>query len=901
MFRLVVLTLSDTGYQLLFTHHHAILDGWSVNVFFEDLHTSYMGKLAGESAPVLRRLPNVFADYVALEQGAMEEPTHLDFWQARTSPESGLLAPNRWSEPVMRQVRVDMPDGMIAELRSVASGLGVPVKALLLAAHVRVIAWLTGNHEVVTGQVVNCRPETRDSDRMLGLFLNQYPMRIQLRDQTGAELAEEVHLDEQSMMPHRWYPHALIQQQHGPRPIFDNYFNFTDFHTTRRLVSEARLDILDVNELESTHYALGANYTVDVRTGELRLVLEYDESVIPRATATLVADAHVRALGAMLVDPHAPCLSAPLPSGVDLAPLGAGGADATASHESAGTSSSEAPAALRRRRDGAGRDRTELMTPLEHSVQRVWIEVLGAVEPGVNSNFFDIGGTSLKAMRVVSRLRALHGPLSMGTFMEAPTIADLARSLRANDLHAAAPSPPTAISAGIARCVAASREYPLTRAQEHLWQLANELPGVPLFGMPGALRVEGPLDLDVLEHTFEMLVDRHAALRTRIAVTDSGAVQLVEPSAELHLETIDLRTMEDAVARCEQMMALAVLKPMELTRSPLARAIAFQIADGLHVIYLNIHHIVCDAGSLAVLVREAAQIYHDVSCGAESVQSARRPLGSGEVAQAEVEWTRSPAAAAQQRYWVERLAPPWSSLAGSGSRFGPPKSHGILERLRAATCRRRLPRTAVELLRTAARRHGMTEFMVFLTAFGSTLRAWSGQRDIRIATMMANRTQPERESVVGLLANTVILRLNVAENHDLVDLSIQTRRVCLDAYDRQELPFEDVIAALKTRHPEEDGFGRLFEAMLLMQEGTPAVALNEGFRWSPYTPERGALAPPIMPTTCDFVVAATPTCDELLLDLQYTPATTDAAVAEALLDDVAVAIGATARALVVQP
>src|SRR5262249_26961504 len=161
-----------------------------------------------------------------------------------------------------------------------------------------------------------------------------------------------------------------------------------------------------------------------------------------------------------------------------------------------------------------------------------------------------------------------------------------------------------------------------------------------LFGMPGALRVEGPLDQEVLERTFALLVDRHAALRIRIAVTDSGAVQVEEPYAEFHLKTIDLRTTEDAIARCEQMMALAALEPIDLTGPPLARASVFRIGDSMHVVYLNIHHIVCDAESLAVLMREAAQIYRDLSGGADA-QSERRPLGSGEVAQAEVEWTRS--------------------------------------------------------------------------------------------------------------------------------------------------------------------------------------------------------------------------------------------------------------------
>jgi amino acid adenylation domain-containing protein len=859
LFRLVVVTRSDDDYQLIFSHHHAILDGWSVSVFFDDLHAQYWHFRAGAGALALPPLRSVVAEYVALEQAAQTDRADRDFWSVRTAPGLGLLVPDRSGQPVMRQIRVDMRDGLMAELRACAGELGVTVKALLVAAHVRVLVWLAGRDEVVTGSIVNCRPETPDTDQALGLFLNEYPVRIELTDQTWAELARQTHADEQAMAPHRWYPHALIQKQHGTAPIFDNYVNFTEFHTSRRLIASTGVEILDVTEVESTHYALGVNYTVDVRTGQLRLIIEYDESVLARPVVELTAEAHEQALSALVAQPSASCRRASLPGTAELARrLLAGARPAPTQHPlwTQGQSASE----------------------LEHGIQEVWSEVLGPVQVDGQTSFFDAGGDSLRAMRVVSRLRALYGELSMETFLQAPTVSGLAQALNTGQ----------------------PRQYPVTAAQRQLWELTRQLPGLALFGMPGALRAKGPLDIDRLRRTFAILLDRHAALRTRFVDTEAGPVQIVEPHADLDLETVDLRAEADPLAACDDRLAHALLDPIDLTRAPLVQAGLYRIGDADHVMYLNIHHAICDGWSMAVLLEEAKQVYRALSTSAP----AHLPVTAGssaEVAQADREWLGSAPAAAQRQYWIDRLAPPWPPLSGPGNRFGSPKPTTLLDRLRSANCRRRLPSAVAASIRVAARQSGLTEFMVLLAAYAATLRSWSGQSDIRVATMTANRLPHDRELVVGLLANTVVLRLQVDADSDPAELGAQVRQVCLDAYERQRLPFEEVLAGLKQTYPAPDRAGHVFDAMLLLQEETIELTPQDGLRWSPYRPRRGSLAPPVTPTTCDLVLAATPAGGEMLLDLQYVPAAIEPATAQALLDHIAATIQRTVAALMASP
>jgi aryl carrier-like protein len=700
------------------------------------------------------------------------------------------------------------------------------------------------------------------------------------------------------MMPHRWYPHALIQRHHG-RPIFDSGFNFTDFHTTRRLVRGGSLEVLDSLELESTHYAFGTNYTVDVRTGELRLILEYDESALARSTVALAAEAHRRALAAILADPDVACRSAPLPGAADLArliehQLGRQEHDDPAPVNGSSLVRASRPDAVAVRPVPAEEEIRAPRTPLEHSVRRVWAEVLGEGDYGLHTSFFEVGGSSLTAMQVVSRLRAKHGKLSMGTFMDAPTIADTARALGASQPSSAdaLPSSPEVTGPADDR----SRRYPASPAQHQMWLLTNRLPGLALFGMPGALRADGPLNLDVLERTLASLIRRHDALRTRFLTTDAGLEQVVAPHAAFDIETVDLSRHADPIAHCETLMAAAVREPFVLDRAPLMRAVVYRIGDDRHVIYLNIHHMVCDGWSLAQLLREAARTYRDLAAGAERLD--RPILGSGQLTQARMEWVASSAATEQRAYWVDRLAPPWPSLAGGRtSRLRRAGAVSLLERFRSATCRRRMDASVGRSLREAAAAHGLTDFMIVLTAYALTLRSWSGQDDIRIATMLANRADPGTEDVVGLVANTAVLRMDVGENADAVDQSRHVRRVCLEAYDHQELPFEDVLKSLETRYPPEARTGPLFEVMLVMQEETPEVDASEGLTLAPYISERGPLSVSISPTTCDFILAVTRAGDEIVLDLQYKPAITASTVALELLDDMAATLVATTRTL----
>ncbi|WP_213453291.1 non-ribosomal peptide synthetase [Rhizomonospora bruguierae] len=893
LFRLVALVTSDDDYQLVFSHNHVILDGWSVNVFFADLSAQYADRLAGAPPAPVPVPRTAFADYVALELAAADDPTHRQFWRTQTSADAPLVAPGRVGPPTMRQLRRELP-GRLDGLRTLAGRVGVPVKALLCAVHLRVLAWLTGADDVVTSMVTNCRPEGPDADRILGLFLNQLPLRASLGGQSWVELARSLHERERRMLAHRWYPGALVQRDFGPRPMFDSGFNFTDYHTTQRLVRDGSVRFSGSEELEQTHYALSSAYTVDVRTAELRLLLEYDSAALGGPVAELAARAHEMALTALLADADASCLAGRLPGVLDLARATASAPVPPVAAGPAAPVDPAAPIATTAEVDPAG---GAADPAVEKLVRQAWAEALGTEASGANDNFFEVGGDSLAAMRMVARLRASHPGLGMGAFLAEPTVAALVSLLAAGTPAAAAQTPaadrPEPAPEGPASVVDRPRRFPLSPAQLQMWSITNRLPGLPLFAIPGALRADGPLDPALLERSLALLAGRHDALRTRMEATDSGPVQVVEPAADLPLEYVDLVGGDDPVAEAERRMAAAVRDPIAVDRAPMLRAIAYRVAADRHLLYLTIHHMVCDGWSLSLLLADAARIYRALEAGGDVPPVPPGP-GAAELVAAADAWRGSAEAKRQRAYWTERLAPPWPALAaGPGSRFPAGRPVSPIERLRSRTCRCTLDAATTSALRAAARRRGITDFMAVTTAYAMTLHSWSGQSDMRIGTILANRARPGVEEVVGLVANSAVLRVAAADaGRD--ELAARVRAACEGAYANQELAFEDVLEALNDGYPAELRDPPLFEVMLVMQEEIRVTDPAEGLRFAPYRAKTDVLGAPVAVTTCEFLLNVVPWDGELLLSLQYRPAVTDRATAVALLDDVAAALTALA-------
>jgi amino acid adenylation domain-containing protein len=298
-----------------------LFDGWSVASFLSELLRTYGALLEAGAIPAAPPLAASFRDFVALEREALASEACQQYWDSTLSE----CAPNklpRWPlsneagtvEGIHRVQRV-VPTEVSKGLRLLAHAAAVPVKSVLLAAHVKVMSCLLGHQDVLTGLISNGRAERADGDKVLGTHLNALPFRVRLSTQTWSELAQQVFDVERSLLPYRRYPIAELQRRHGRQSFFESVLNFTHFHAYQRIAEFAGMEILEGDASEQTYFPLTIQFNIDHLTADITLALDYTASEFPREQIEAYADYYLRALAAMSAQPSEPH--------VDFSPLSA--------------------------------------------------------------------------------------------------------------------------------------------------------------------------------------------------------------------------------------------------------------------------------------------------------------------------------------------------------------------------------------------------------------------------------------------------------------------------------------------------------------------------------------------------------------------------------------------------
>jgi amino acid adenylation domain-containing protein/non-ribosomal peptide synthase protein (TIGR01720 family) len=450
-------------------------------------------------------------------------------------------------------------------------------------------------------------------------------------------------------------------------------------------------------------------------------------------------------------------------------------------------------------------------TPVEEVLAGIWAEVLGLERVGVDDHFFDLGGHSLMATRVMSRLRAALGiEVPLRDLFAAPRLADFAVRIEAARPSGTVPPAPPLLA------VPRHGDLPLSFAQQRLWFIAQLEPDSPLYNMPGALRAEGPLDGAVLAHSLGEIVRRHETLRTVFAAPEGSPVQVVQPAEPFLLPVVDLSRLPE---RERETLAFSLIReeaarPFDLAQGPLLRALLLRFGERDHAVLLTLHHIAGDGWSLRLLVREVAALYPAFAEGRPSplpelpVQYAdyavwQRSWLHGEILEQEIAW------------WRRQLAglPPLLELPTDRPRPAVQSHRGAKRPVR-------LPAEWVRQAEALARREGATLFMALLAGFQTLLARISGQDDLAVGSPVAGRNRMETEGLIGFFVNTLVLRKDLAGTPTFSELLGRVRETALAAYLHQDVPFEKLVEELA---PERSlAQAPLFQVMLVLQNAPNA-------------------------------------------------------------------------------
>ncbi len=434
---------------------------------------------------------------------------------------------------------------------------------------------------------------------------------------------------------------------------------------------------------------------------------------------------------------------------------------------------------------GAGDGYHAPTNPVEEILAGIYAEVLGMHRVGIDDSFFDLGGDSLLATRLVAAIEnTLNASLSVRTIFEAPSVAQLAPRIGKADSR-------------LEPLVAGERPavVPLSFAQQRLWFIDQLYGPSPVYNIPAALRVLGALDADALGAALADVVDRHESLRTVFVAVEGTPQQVVIPSerADFGWQITDATGWPES--RLTEAVNAAASYTFDLATDIPLHAELFRVTADEHVLVAVVHHIGADGWSIAALVRDLGVAYASRCAGRHPawaplpVQYAdytlwqRAQFGDLDDSESRI--------AAQLSYWEQ-------ALAGLPERLQLPtdRPYPAVADYRGAKVAVDWPAELQQRVRQVAREHNATGFMVVQAALAVLLAKLSASSDVPVGFVTAGRSDPALDELVGFFVNTLVLRVDLAGDPTVAELLAQVRARGLAAYEHQDVPFEVLVERL---------------------------------------------------------------------------------------------------------
>ncbi|MGD1344654.1 amino acid adenylation domain-containing protein [Mycobacterium seoulense] len=424
-------------------------------------------------------------------------------------------------------------------------------------------------------------------------------------------------------------------------------------------------------------------------------------------------------------------------------------------------------------------------TAVEEILAGIYAQVLGVERVGVDDSFFNLGGDSLSAMRLIAAINTgLDADLAVRALFDAPTVAQLAPCL---DGEASRHEPLV-----VCRRPAV---IPLSFTQNRLWVLDQLQGPSAVYNVPVALKLAGTLDAEALGASLADVVTRHESLRTIFPAPDGIPQQLVVSGerADFGWDVID--ATEWPSARLDEAIDEAARHPFALECEIPLRAKLFRVADDEHVLVCVVHHIAFDGWSLAPMIRDIGEAYAS-RCAGQAPGWPELPLQYVDYTL----WQRAQFGAlddtdsriaAQLKYWEDALVDLPERLELPTDRAYP----SVADQ-RGAQVTVDWPPELQRRIREVARDFNATSFMVVQTALAVLLSRLGSSSDVAVGFPIAGRRNPALDDLVGFFVNTLVLRVDVAGDPTAAELLAQVRRRSLLAFEHQDVPFEVLVDRL---------------------------------------------------------------------------------------------------------
>ncbi|WP_405738349.1 amino acid adenylation domain-containing protein [Streptomyces sp. NBC_01525] len=795
--RFTLVRLEERRHKLVLTSHHILIDGWSAPILQRELLTLY----ASHGDP--SGLPAVTPYRTYLEWLARQDADAAkEAWRHALAELAGptlVAAPDPQRALMLPEYHTTtLSEELTAALTGRARAHGLTVNTLLQGVWALVLAELTGRDDVVFGSVVSGRPpEIPGIETMVGLFINTVPVRVRLDPRASlADNLARLQGEQSLLLDHQHLRLGELQRLVGASDLFDTALTVENYPGGGTAGTGADgLHVTGVSGKDAAHYPL--RLIAGLLGSRLQVRLEYRPDLYrPQAAQALVA--WIEALLRAATDDAGRMLAhLPRPTDEQRAafPETVRAHEHKAAHETGADDADCGEVAL------ATRTADTPLTPSEEILCGLFGALLGHDKVGVEDDFFALGGHSLSAIKLLSRVRtAFDVELPIRTLFEAPTVAALARRIG---------------QAGQARPALTPGErperVPLSFAQQRLWFMHRLEGPSATYNIPMPLRLTGPLDRAALAAALSDLTARHESLRTVFPEADGVPYQHI-------LDPEQARPQFESVESCNGTSARQLLDAsryaFDLTQEIPLRATLLRISEREHILLLLVHHIAGDGGSVAPLLRDLAEAYtarHADSAPAWTplpVQYADYTLWQRQLLGSEDD--QESLLAEQLAFWRKTLSGAPEQLVLPADRLRP-----AVPDHRGGTVEFALDAVTHQHLAELAKAADCTLFMVVQAGLATLLTRLGAGQDIPLGTAVAGRTDQALEDLAGFFVNTLVLRTDTSNDPTFRDLLRRVRETDLAAYAHQDVPFERLVEAVNpvrtaASHP-------LFQVMLTFQ------------------------------------------------------------------------------------
>ncbi|MCP4149015.1 MAG: amino acid adenylation domain-containing protein, partial [bacterium] len=486
----------------------------------------------------------------------------------------------------------------------------------------------------------------------------------------------------------------------------------------------------------------------------------------------------------------------------------------------------------------APRDKVEI------KLAEIWAQVLGIEKEkaGIDDNFFEMGGHSLKATTLVYRLyQRYQFNIRLEDVFTHPTLRQLAQLVKQQGLSEYIPIEPAETKS----------HYQLSSAQKRMF-LIQQLQGTSIgYNISVSILLEGSPDRERMENTFRKLIDRHESFRTSFEMRGGEAVQVIHDTDGIEFYIKNYEVMRDGIA---DTILAKFIRPFDLSRAPLIRVGLIRkersaAAHPSHILVLDMHHIISDGISIEILVREFMELY-----AGKEMQPL--PLQYKDYSQWQRLKRERERKKEQGKYWLKQFEGeiPVLNLPTDYPRPANQSFEG-------KTLNFRIDKGETAALKTIALEQGATIFMVLLTIFNRFLSKLSGQEDIVIGTPVAGRRSAELEGIIGMFVNTLGIRNTMSGDKTFRELLDKIKKSTLGAFENQEYPFEELVEELEIKR--DASRNSLFDAMFLMQNMEIAQIEIPGLKLTSYPYENNV-------SKFDLTLQAIESGEELSLNFEYS-------------------------------